>query len=350
MSRPHQYVIPKNAKPLGLSNEEVVGRMLRRTLDGKSGTVETVSSWGSPSREERSDLDGDRMRLRDEHAKPLVDAGLLYRTESGSIHYGLTPAGIRLASQVIGRVPLDVKALLEHTLDTVLFGPSDAIDGRTAIPALYDPSTSGSKLVLVLGENAAGKSLFRRVINGVTHRGREARGMGEPAVPRGPFPVGEMIHLSMQGRAGGGFMSSMVYGEESYHSTGENSAHTIDGAIRTASGRDHTTIVYWDEPDIGMSAGAAAGAGEAIREFVAQDEAPLIEAVFITSHSPALVRQLVPLGPHYVFLGNADGPKTLADWFAWQQNPPPISPRALQDLSHARFRDIQAVLNAAGKG
>lgn len=313
--------------------------MLRRTLDGKDGRVYTISEWDTKG----SDVDGDHMQLRNEHAQPLIDAGLLHKTTSGAIYYGLTQAGIRAAIPLAGHKPLDVRAMVEHCLDTVLFGPSKAIDGRTAIPALYDPSKAGSKLVLVLGENAAGKSLFRRIVGTVAHRGKKG-GWGEPSIPRGPFPVGEVLHLSMQGRSSGGMMSAFVYGDEQYQSTGAISARTVEGACRNCADREHSTIVYWDEPDIGMSAGAAAGAGAAIREFILKDEAPLLEAVFLTSHSPALVRQLAALDPHYVFLGNAAGPKTLADWFIWQQDPPPISPSELADIAHTRFRDIQAVL------
>lgn len=327
-------------KPFERTAEEIIAQMLRRTLAGKDGRIYTIS-WHDSA--DKSDIDSDHMRLRDEHAQPLIAAGLLHRTTTGSIYYGLTPAGIRAAIPLVGHKPLDVRAMVERCLDSVLFGPSKALDGRTAIPALYDPSKTGSKLVLVLGENAAGKSLFRRVVRMVTHKGKKA-GMGDAEIRRGDFPVGELLHFSMQSRASGGMASAFIYGDESWQSTGTISAHTIEGACRNCTEREHTTIVYWDEPDIGMSAGAAAGAGVAIREFIVKDEAPLLEAVFLTSHSPALVRQLVPLDPHYVFLGNSEGPKTLADWFIWQQDPPPISPDALGAIAHARFRDVQAVL------
>lgn len=336
---------PLHQPPFSLTSEEVVSRMLRRTLKGKSGHVRAIDSWSRPSEKGyNSDMDGQDFRLREEHAQPLVEAGLLYRTKSGSLYYGLTPKGIRMAIQAIGHVPLDVKSLVSWCLGTVLFGPSDAIEGRTAIPAIYTPGTS--RLSLVLGENAAGKSLFRRIIHQVTHPGRESRGFGDSGVPRGDFPVGEMIHLSMEGRTNSEVMSSMVYGTEGWHSTGENSAHTLSGAFRTCTSRDHTTIVYWDEPDIGMSAGAAAGAGIAIREFIEAEENPLMEAVFLTTHSVPLVRQLAPLNPHYIFLGNADGPRTLADWFTWQMDPPPISIETLKTSARERFLDIQKVLDA----
>lgn len=338
----------KTTPPLGMTAEEVVQLMLGLVLDGKPSRIYAVSNrWGSDSIDYRSDLTSDRKRLQEEHARPLIDAGLIYlHTRESPNYYALTPAGVRLGFQILGRKNLDVGALLTETLDTVLFGPSPAIEGRTAVPYVYDPSKSGSKLVLVLGENAGGKSLFRRLIRVMTHPGHKSNGFGgRPDVPRGPFPMGEVIGLSMQGRTSGGMERSFVYGEESYHSTGENSAHTVSMGIKTACERNHTSVLYWDEPDIGMSGGAAAGAGVTIRDFIQKDDAPLVGAVFLTSHSPALVRQLRACDPHYIFLGSADGPKTLDEWFEWQQNPTPVTPEQLEELSHKRYRDVLAVLN-----
>lgn len=148
----------------------------------------------------------------------------------------------------------------------------------------------------------------------------------------------------MQFRTQGGMAAVMVFGNESCHSTGEISARTVVTGIKTASERGHTTVMYWDEPDIGMSAGAAAGAGVMIRDF-AENLSPLVEAIFITSHSPALVRQLAPLNPHYLYVGDENGPKTLVEWFEYQANPRPISPNELSELSRRRFKRIQAVMS-----
>ena len=106
-------------------------------------------------------------------------------------------------------------------------------------------------------------------------------------------------------------MSSMVYGNENWRSTGENSAHTVSMGVKTVLGRPHRVHAYWDEPDIGMSAGSAAGAGLALRELVDTVEAggaPFVQAVCVTSHSPALVRALTKglkgaHRPHYLYLG-----------------------------------------------
>ena len=267
---------------------------------------------------------------------------MVSKNSQGTPRYTLSPEGVQTALGQIKFERLDVKALLDDTLDLAYFHPVEDLDNSTPIPSLYAPGDS--KLVLVLGENAGGKSFFRRLIRELTFRGRKAGGF-DKAIPKGPHPVHEFIALSMEMRTSSGMMSSMVYGMESHHSTGECSSRTVSTGISTVSGRAHPTIVYWDEPDIGMSAGSAAGAGILIRQFV-ETEWPLVQAVFVTSHSAPLIRQLVPLNPHYIYLGDADGPATLDEWFNDQQDPAPLLPEQLQDRSRARFKMIQHVLKS----
>ncbi len=165
----------------------------------------------------------------------------------------------------------DLSKILEFIFELRYFSPDEAIGGQTAIPYVWDKGTS--RLVLVQGENAGGKSFFRRLLRAVTAPPRAGRGYDAPPSAGGPFPIPEIIHLSMQGRTDNGvgmmpIARAMVYGDESWHATGVLTASTIEGAIKTATGRDHGVSIYWDEPDIGMSAAAAAGAGVRIREFV----------------------------------------------------------------------------------
>lgn len=331
--------MPKKPTPAPVDPTEVAGIVFARIAAGKGGRI--FPSFGG---REPTDLSDDC--VSDADGKILTTSGLFSKSESGSIEYTLTPEGIR---EGIRRTPswktMDVRVLLDDVLDTVLFGPHPAIDGKTAIPAIYQPGAEGSKLVLVLGENAAGKSLFRRVVNMVTHRGKKAE-YGDPEIKPGPHAVQEFLGLSMQGRTSGGFASSCVYGEESYHSTGENSAHTLTGGLSNAAGRAYKTILYYDEPGIGMSARVAAGAGVTIRQFIERDEAPLVQAIFVTAHEPALIRQLASLSPHYVYLGDEDGPKTLVDWLAAQEDPEPVMPEVLKERARERFRLVQKVLNS----
>jgi len=244
---------------------------------------------------------------------------------------------------------LDLKALLDWILDLRYFHPDEVLDGRTAIPYLRADGDPESRFVLVLGENAGGKSFFRRLVRLATSRPR-----AKDKDKGGPFPVHEIIHLSMEGRAGGMAFSSMVYGSENWQSTGQNSAHTVLGGIKTATGRDHEVIVYWDEPDLGMSAACAAGVGVALKDFT-QEAPEHVQAVFVTTHSPALVAQLLhcEARPYYLYLGSQVGPQTIEDWVKYQTDlvwTPIIGPEKLAEVSYGRFKDIQAILNDTKKG
>lgn len=198
------------------------------------------------------------------------------------------------------------------------------------IPAVW---VKGScPLFLVLGENAGGKSFFRRCVQESAKKHTSIR---------------ETIHLSMEGRAGGmmGAVHGFVYGDEGWRSTGENSASTVSTAIKTCQGREHSHLLYWDEPDVGMSEGAAMGAGYAIAEFVAK-LSDHTKGVFVTTHSRPMVAALSQgLRPHYVHLGTdpKEAPGNIELWLT--RTVKPVSPDELAEASHARFKAIQKILD-----
>lgn len=235
--------------------------------------------------------------------------------------------------------PFAIGLVLDWIFNLRYFRPDKVIQGRTAVPFVRKDGAENTRLVLVLGENAGGKSFFRRLVHLAATKAKNGR-------RDGPFPVGRVIHLSMEARSMNGLTSAFIYGSEAWQSTGENSAHTVKGGITTASKETKDLVLYWDEPDIGMSEGSAAGAGIAIREFI-KDAPPHVKAVFITTHSKAMVRQLTPLNPYYLYLGNADGPSTAEEWLS-----APVVPVSLEDLakeSRKRFKDIQTLLDNGKK-
>lgn len=327
--------------------------LLRRSMSGRRDPVACeLSRWEDDSLGEviPDDL-SESIKTTAEDVSDAVKAGFLEYSRNGNVGWRLTRAGIEavLDEQPSLLADFPVGDVIKHTLDRSVFHPfpedHEKFPGETAIPSLYEPGESG--LVLVLGENAGGKSFFRRILSLVTHRGDDGRYSMRKPIDPGKFPVQEFIHLSMEGRTAGGFIGACVYGDEGRRSTGENTAHTVMKAMETADSRAHTNILYWDEPDIGMSAGAAAGAGQAIAKWF-PTRSRLNRMVCITSHSTALIRQLVDLKPHYVFLGDADGPATLDEWFAYQQNPPVIHPDEVKGRSNRRWKMIQAHLNDKG--
>jgi len=221
----------------------------------------------------------------------------------------------------LGFTPRGAASFVDYMTDELLYFEGD----DPAIP--YHFVRRRGKLVVIVGENAAGKSFARRLIQLL------CRDVNI-----------ECIHLSMQGRLGGmGAVSAFVYGSEDWQATGDNTANTILGAIRTAEARTSDHTIFWDEPDLGLSDNAAAGAGVTIREFV-QNSGRHTRAVFVATHSRYLVRELIPINPHYLHLGTGEGaPATLEDW-----TNRPVEPMDLEQLRKAgndRFRRIQKILN-----
>ena len=217
----------------------------------------------------------------------------------------------------------------ETLLDVVLgFTYFHGRSGREpAIPFVRGERGRG-RLIVVVGENASGKSFFRRCVSGTCRRA---------AV--------ECIHISMEGRSGDGSsfggLRPFVYGDENEQSTGENSVGTVLGGIRTCEGREGPHVMVWDEPDLGLSDSWAAGMGEAIRDFAARPGAHT-RAIVLVTHRRALLAPILESPHHYLHLGAVRAPKTLAAWFEQ-----PILSRDISELageSRKRWRAIEDIL------
>ena len=330
---------------------DIVTTMFEQGLEG-GGDLHLMDSYGS-GHKKADTKKGFSISSHRIHAKrPIIDSllghGLIEKDTSGSCRtsWHISDEGMRMAMGLSDALcPLDTMELLHWFPENLTyFYPSDRLDGRTAIPWVHtspDVDNPGDcRLLLLLGDNAGGKSFFRRLLHLVTHRGQEAS-MSQSKVDPGEFPVHEFIHLSMEMRTGGGMGSSFVYGMESHHSTGQLSASTVHMGIKTASARRHTSIIHWDEPDLGMSPACAAGAGAAIRDFV-ENLPPLVQLVVVTTHSESMVRELSKIPHHYLHLGRHDAPGSAGEWL--QRDWEPISPQRVQEVSRARFKDIQALL------
>ncbi len=138
----------------------------------------------------------------------------------------------------------NTKELVEQCLTLRYFHPED--DDDAAIPYVWVPGDGN--LVVVTGENAGGKSFFRRVAS---------------SIARLPENKMEVIPISMEGRRQVAYnvCLAFVYGDEEHDATGVNSIRTVLTGISTCQGRETDHVVIWDEPDIGLSEGNAASVG-----------------------------------------------------------------------------------------
>lgn len=220
----------------------------------------------------------------------------------------------------------NAKQLVAETLTLDYFA-----DDPPAIPYVWKPAKAACPLVVVVGENAGGKSFFRRCVSAVC---RETKT--------------EVIPISMEARRTVSYNPQLVfvYGSEEYEATGVNSINTVLMGIKTCQSRETPHVICWDEPDLGLSEGNAASVGRAIADFAQHPPAHTRASIVIT-HRKALVAELRSAVPHYLYLGDADGPDNLDAWLA---APPVVRPlEEVRDAGRARYKAIQKVLDRVKK-
>lgn len=221
----------------------------------------------------------------------------------------------------MGEAGVTKKAKLAARVDTVEHFFLDVLGLRFfaegVVKCNYTPGSS--KLVLVTGENATGKSFLRRVVGAA---------LSEHSI--------ESIALSMQKRAGGidRMFNAFIWGDEATHATGSLSSNAILGAINTSRGRNQRHAIVWDEPDVGLSDNYAAGAADEIAEFVADPPPHLFFAV-VTTHRTAMLRRLAKQSPHHLRLGDD---KSLTQVLSSRVVPKRL--KELLDHDHQMFRSI----------
>jgi energy-coupling factor transporter ATP-binding protein EcfA2 len=194
------------------------------------------------------------------------------------------------------------------------------------IKTKFVPSASENKLILVLGGNAAGKSFFRRIVRTACHKTKT-----------------ECMAISMEGRREVAYNPPLlfVYGDESHSSTGSNSASTILTGIRSSQSRleSEKHVIFWDEPDVGLSESWAASGGAEIASFALQPPNPLVAAIVVT-HSKPMVRELAKASPHVLLVGE-NAPQSLQEWLD-----EPVVVRPLQELQEAHMRQFRLLQEA----
>lgn len=181
-----------------------------------------------------------------------------------------------------------------------------------------------ASVVVVTGENAAGKSLFRRLLTAHLNK-RDI----------------QVIHLSQQGRATSGVVRAMVYGSEEDEATGAISCHTLLTGFTTSRGREKDHVLIYDEPEIGMSEEAQMGAGEFIvNELVGNWPQKLLGYVVMT-HSRHIAGQLMKInGAKFVNIGGKY--KTAEEWI--NRSLVPIPPAMVKEAGRANWAKFSKLM------
>lgn len=220
--------------------------------------------------------------------------------------------------------------ILDYARDLRYFHPEAG--EPAAIPLHYVPGKV--PLVLVVGPNAGGKSFLRRVVGEVCR-------MVKPRV--------EFMGISMEFRTGhgehvGNVARTFVFGDEGWESTGAISAHTVTVGIKTCLQRTTPHVVFWDEPDVGLSEGYSRGVGHAIAKLARTATSHTV-GIFVVTHSKPLVREMVALQPHYLHVGSEVAPPTLQAWLDTEADVLDID--TLKGVSRERYQRIQKILKSS---
>lgn len=209
----------------------------------------------------------------------------------------------------------NLKELLTECMDSVVFDAA----GIQAFPQLKAPS---SKLAIVFGDNASGKSLILMVMSAFLGPKDET---GE-----------EKFSVSMRSRTSSGMGRMFMFLDEEYSSTGASSLHAVSGALHNAKERKHPVWLMFDEPDTGLSDKFASAMGAYLAREINALPANIRGAVLVTHSRPLLRRLLADLNepPHEVAMGQE---QSLANYLA---------PENVQEAS---IEELLALGDAAGK-
>ncbi len=185
-----------------------------------------------------------------------------------------------------------------------------------------------ARVGILVGPNASGKSFVRKLL-------------GSACKPLGL----ELIHLSMQGRCSGEnrIMRMFVYGNEDGDSTGCNTIQTTFGSFRTSRKRDTPHVLFYDEPETGLSPEYTAGLAGLFVEFLSAPPPHLVAAFFV-SHRAELLGPIARLPHAFASLGTASAFDTYA---AWASRPiEALDPSLLPDENRANYVKIRRALDA----
>ena len=195
-------------------------------------------------------------------------------------------------------------------------GSSFFDEGR--LQASYEIGSGDSRLIIVTGENATGKSIFGRVLQEGCHWNNSKI---------------ECIKISMAFRTRGGIESSFVFGDENKFSTGAISIGTVLSGVTTSRNRKKQHFMIWDEPDIGLSPGYQAAVGQYFTQYVS-NLPELTVGVAIMTHSQRLLQPLVALHPHHIRMG---GDGLLLNQVAFGE----IADQSIENLETLQKRSIE---------
>lgn len=188
------------------------------------------------------------------------------------------------------------------------------------------------RVLLIVGENASGKSLAFRLI-------------AQLAGTHGAVP----ITISIRERTGAGsdgherMRRVFMFGDEEQSSTGATSAGVVVSGFSNLD-RDKPAILGLDEPEIGLSDGYAEALGELIGQR-ATITGPLACGVMVVTHSRRLATGIVKgLGCDPTLLTMSEPHASVSDWIASDERRSVDDLMNLKETGVERWRTVERML------
>jgi hypothetical protein len=187
-------------------------------------------------------------------------------------------------------------AFLEDLLDLNFFGGDEKVFDVTYVPA----KDKNTKVLVVTGQNASGKSYLRRIISAALKTNDKDM---------------EVMNISQEKRTGADGSStianSFIFGDERTQATGVNSLRTVTVGITTCRGREKMHAITWDEPDLGLSDEYAMDLGHKIADFAKEPTKTFL--ITVISHRRELLQPIAECDHHYIHVG-PEKPGNLLAW------------------------------------
>ena len=197
------------------------------------------------------------------------------------------------------------------------------------------------KIAVVTGENGSGKSLLVQLLSAYCRKHHDCTHVMVSIRERTGSGLNDMA----------GFRRTMMFGDESEHSTGAISVKVLEPAFNTLNSRTSEgkkALLILDEPEIGLSDSYASAMGAYLAEKSSQLP-ELAAGLVVVTHSRSLVRAMMStLGckPGFVKLGTK---QSLNTWLKGE------TPKSVSDLvglakkSHDNWRKVRNIIDELKK-
>jgi hypothetical protein len=199
-----------------------------------------------------------------------------------------------------------------------------------------NPKMPDCKILVVTGQNAAGKSFLRRLWS---------VGFNKQTIDKKKVSV---ISISQEDRSASSLGHCFVYGDESWEATGLITYNSVSGALYNIIENESWTGLYilvLDEPEIGMSQELQLST---VREILKKVEpwSPKLLGIVVMTHSPLMVKELMTHKDAYFFHIGYEY-KTADEWL--NREIKELDVAALRESAVEKFREIRGILSLTPK-